>query len=508
MNRVISRLGFTAVALVAGSALYAQGTQTASVTGRVVDTAGASIAGATVRLTSPSLQLARTVVTGADGSFVTRLLPPGVYTIEISKDGLQTARFTQQLGIDQNYQPKVVMQTVATQTVEVIASANPLVDKTDVKTAANYTMSDVDKLPSGRTMDTVALLTPGVTSGVGGRVQMRGAMTSSNLFLVDGQNVADNAYNNRGVTLIDDAVEEIQVLTGAISAEYGDVDGGVINAITKSGSNDFHGLLRWNLTNPAWNALVPYQNGAAVPNTLGELKTGSLGGYFWKDRIWFYASYFSTKGDAPGTISSNSEVGPGGAGTAYVANTDNIRRDFKLTFALTENQSIVLAYANSSTTQTNRNYSAGEVAALVPQLTNSEFWNVAWRGIWTSAFSTDVRYGQKKQLLSAGSPVPGLSPIYDDDNGLFFQNGIFNSHDGGDNRNNKTFNAKGSLFLDWKGQHQIDFGIDYIEGISQARNDQSVTGRIIEAGNPDQGNIASPYYGMPSIDLVNRTGFG
>jgi outer membrane receptor protein involved in Fe transport len=119
-----------------------------------------------------------------------------------------------------------------------------------------------------------------------------------------------------------------------------------------------------------------------------------------------------------------------------------------------------------------------------------------------------VRYGQKKQLLSAGSPVPGLSPIYDDDNGLFFQNGIFNSHDGGDNRNNKTFNAKGSLFLDWKGQHQIDFGIDFIEGISQARNDQSVTGRIIEAGNPDQGNIASPYYGMPSIDLVNRTGFG
>ncbi|HEU4952904.1 MAG TPA: TonB-dependent receptor [Holophagaceae bacterium] len=508
MNRVLSRLGLTAVSLVAGSALYAQGTQTASVTGRIVDAQGNAVAGASVRLSSPSLQLARTLVTGADGTFVTRLLPPGFYTIEITKDGFQTAKFTQQLGIDQNYQPKVVMQTVATETVQIVATANPLVDKTDVKSAANYQLADVDKLPSGRAVETVALLTPGVTSGVGGRVQVRGAMTSGNLYLVDGQDVADNAYNTRGVQLIDDAVEEVQVLTGAISAEYGDVDGGVINAVTKSGSNEFHGQLRWSLSNSAWNALVPYQDPASVQNKLNEIKTVSLGGYFWKDRIWFFASYYNTSSTGNGAISSNSEAGPGGAGSNYVTTNDEIRRDFKLTFALTENQSIVMSYANSQNAQGNRNYSAGELAALVPQTNTSEFWNVDWRGIWTSAFSTDVRYGEKKQKLSAGSPVPGLSPIYDDDNGLFFQNGIFNSNDGGDNRNNKTFAAKGSLFLDWQGQHQIDFGVQYIKGISKSRNDQSVTGRIIEVGNPDQNNNLSPYYLMPSIDIVNRTGFG
>jgi hypothetical protein len=483
MNRVISRLGFTAVALVAGSALYAQGTQTASVTGRVVDTSGAAVAGATVRLTSSSLQLPRSIVTGADGSFVTRLLPPGVYTIEITKDNFQTARFTQQLGIDQNYQPKVVLQTVATQTVEVIATANPLVDKTDVKTAANYNLSDVDKLPSGRTMETVALLTPGVTAGVGGRVQVRGAMTSGNLYLVDGQNVADNAYNNRGVLLIDDAVEEVQVLTGAISAEYGDVDGGVINAVTKAGSNDFHGILRWNLTDPSWNAVRPYETRA--DNKLSEIKTASLGGYFLKDRIWFFASYFNTDSAGVGTISANAASGPGGAGTNYQTTVKEIRRDFKLTFALTENQSLVMAYGNSQNAQGNRNYGAGEIAALVPQTNTSEFWNVAWRGIWTSAFSTDVRYGEKKQRLSAGSPVPGISPIQDDTTGFFYNNGIFNSGDGGDNRNNKTFNAKGSLFIDWNGQHQIDFGVDYIKGTSKARNEQSVTNQIVEVNNLD-----------------------
>ncbi|HET8714528.1 MAG TPA: carboxypeptidase regulatory-like domain-containing protein, partial [Holophagaceae bacterium] len=476
MNRVLSRLGLTAVSLVAGSALYAQGTQTASVTGRIVDAQGNAVAGASVRLSSPSLQLARTIVTGADGTFVTRLLPPGLYTIEVTKDGFQTAKFTQQLGIDQNYQPKIVMQTVATETVQIVATANPLVDKTDVKSAANYQLADVDKLPSGRTMESVALLTPGVTAGVGGRVQVRGAMTSGNLYLVDGQNVADNAYGNRGVLLIDDAVEEVQVLTGAISAEYGDVDGGVINAVTKSGSNEFHGLLRWNLTNPAWNAVTPYQT--RPDNKLSELKTASLGGYFWKDRIWFFASYYTTDSAGQGVISSNSASGPGGAGTNYPTSIREIRRDFKLTFALTENQSIVMAYGNSQNAQGNRNYSAGEIAALVPQTNTSEFWNVAWRGIWTPSFSTDVRYGEKKQRLSAGATDPNTSPIYDYSIGFFFNNGIFNSNDGGDNRNNKTFNAKGSLFLDWQGQHQIDFGVDYYKGISRARNDQSVTGLI------------------------------
>ena len=492
-----------AILAISGSAaLFAQGTQTASVTLDAVNSTGAPVAGVTVRMTSAKLQGARTGITDKDGRYIARLLPPGTYSIELIKEGYQTVKVSQTIGIDQNFQPRVTMQQNAQATVVVTATASPAIDKTDVKTATNYNMDSVDRLPSGRSMESVALLTPGVTSGVGGRVQIRGAMTSANLYLVDGQNVADNAYNNRGVLLIDDAVEETQVITGALSAEYGNVEGGVLNAITKSGSNTYSGLLRWDLTNPSWNAVVPYQNRTSLANKMGEFKTITLGGFIIPDRLWFYAAYYNTVSTGFGTISSNSysSVPTGGdpstqtgAGANYITTVNEIRRSFKLTGSITQDHTIVAAFGNSANTQGNRNYSAGEIAALDNQKNTSEYWNVALRSVWSSAFTTDIRYGEKKQLLSAGAQTTALSPIYSYNRGLFYQNGIFNAQDGGDNRNNKTFDAKASLFFDAAGQHQMDFGVGYVKGTSRARNEQTPTGYI---------------FGVVSLNLANRTAVG
>lgn len=482
-----------ALLAVGATALVAQGTQTANATITVTDASGASLAGVSVRMTSPSLQIPRTGATDAGGRFVARLLPPGAYTIELVKEGFQTVKLTQQIGIDQNFQPRVVLPKTAVTVVEVIATASPDVDKTDVKSAVNYNMDRIDRLPSGRTMEAVALLTPGVTSGVGGRVQVRGAMTSGNLYLVDGQNISDNAYNNRGVLLIDDAIEETQIITGAISAEYGNVEGGVLNAITKSGGNTFSGLIRWDLSNSSWNATTPFQNRAAIPNTLNEFKTFTLGGPILKDRLWFFGAYYRTSSSNVGSISSNSLPGPGGAGSNFVATVEEIRRTFKLTYSINQDHTLVASYGNSQNAQGNRNYSAGELDALVPQTNTSEYGNIAWRSTWTPSFLTDIRYGYKKQRLSAGATDATKSPFYNYELGLFFNNGIFNSNDGGDNRNNKTFNAKGTLFFDAAGNHQLDFGLDYIKGTSKARNEQTVTGYI---------------FGVFGMNLTNKTANG
>jgi hypothetical protein len=482
-----------ALLTVCASALVAQGTQTASATISVTDASGASLAGVSVRMTSPSLQIARTGTTDAGGRFVARLLPPGTYTIELVKEGFEKVKLTEKIGIDQNFQPRVVLPKTAVTVVEVIATASPDVDKTDVKSAVNYNMDRIDRLPSGRTMEAVALLTPGVTSGVGGRVQVRGAMTSGNLYLVDGQNVADNAYNTRGVLLIDDAIEETQIITGAISAEYGNVEGGVLNAITKSGGNTFSGLVRWDLSNPSWNATVPFQNRSAIPNTLSEVKTFTLGGPILKDRLWFFGAYYRTSSAGVGSISSNSLPGPGGAGSNYVTTVEEIRRTFKLTYSINQDHTLVASFGNSQNAQGNRNYAAGELDALVPQTNTSEYGNLAWRATWSPSFLSDIRYGYKKQVLSAGATDSTKSPFYNYDVGLFFNNGIFNSKDGGDNRNNKTFNAKGTIFFDAAGNHQLDFGIDYLKGTSRARNEQTVTGYI---------------FGVYGMNLTNKTANG
>ena len=490
MHLLNNRLGrITALIALGGAALYSQGTQTANVTGTVVDSAGAPLAGVTVRLTSPALQGVRTFVTDATGKFIARLLPPGFYTIQYTKDGLETRKITEQLGIDQTYSPKVTLGKVGGAVVEVVAAA-PAVDKTDVKTASNYRNDNVDLLPIARSMEGVALLTPGVTSGVGGRVQIRGAMTSGNLFLLDGQNISDNAYNNRGIRTIDDAIEETQVVTGAMSAEYGDVDGGVVNSITRSGGNEFSGSLRWELKDAAWNAVQPLQDRTKVNNVMNEEKTLYLSGPILKDKLWFAASYFFTDQNTAGAIGINqSDVyglwpagtnlnGPEGLNAGYMARTKEIRRQAKLTWAINQDHTLIASFMNARMDQINRNYSAAELRSLVPQISTSEFANITWRAAWATNFTTEVRAGNKKQNLSAGGLANGQSPFYTYGVGGYSNNGIFNSTDGGDERDNQTLNLKASLFWDAAGSHQTDFGIDYYQGKRQAKNEQTPTGFI------------------------------
>ena len=491
------------LAISGGTALFSQGTQTANVTGSVVDTAGAPIAGVTVRLSSPALQGVRTYVTDSTGKFIARLLPPGFYTIQYTKQGLETRKITEQIGIDQTFSPKVTLGTMGS-TVVVVTAAAPAVDKTDVKTASNYRNDVVDLLPNARSMEGVALLTPGVTTGVGGRVQIRGAQTSGNLYLLDGQNIADNAYNNRGLAVIDDSIEETQIITGAMSAEYGDVDGGVINSITRSGGNEFAGSLRWELSNPAWNALRPMTTQAdrdAIKNILGETKTLSLSGPIWKDKIWFAASYYTTKTTGNSSIGNDltpdpnglgARNGPGGFGSSYSTGRNEIRRQAKLTWAINQDHTLVASYMRNATNDVNRDYGAGETLALIPQVSTSDFWNVALRSTWSSNFTTEARFGRKNQMLSAGGAANGQSPIYSDDIAPFnyYNNGWFNNTDGGDNRGNKTINLKASLFWNAAGSHQTDFGVDYFEGIRMARNEQTPTGYVFEAAG---------------VDLVTRT---
>jgi len=514
MHRRLENFGRIAALIVVGSVtLAAQGTQTSSISGSLVDQNGAPVAGATVNLVSPSLQGPRVLQTDDKGRFITRLLPPGNYTITISKTGFQTIKTTEKIGIDQTYQPRFTLAKTAYAVVEVVGTA-AAVDRTDVKTASNYSLDAVDALPNARTMEGVALLTPGVTTGVGNRVQIRGAMTSGNLYLLDGQNISDNAYNNRGVRLIDDSIEEIQVITGAISAEYGDVDGGVLNAITRSGGNEFAGQLRWELKDSAWNAYNPKDTRGSFPNTMNEEKTISLSGFIIKDKLWFSGSFFQTNQTGAGTItydlgnrvgytpvtSNNDQTGLYGFNAPYVTQTKEIRRQIKLTWAVNQNHTLVTSFNNARIDDVNRNYSAAMTTALVPQVSTSEFLNLQWRAIWSNSITSEMKVGRKKQKLSAGADAANGSPIYNYSSGVggYLNNGIFNQNDGGDNRNNQTFNAKVSMFWDGAGSHTTDFGVDYYKGISKARNEQSPTGYTFGVTRPSlNGLVAGVWEARP-----------
>jgi len=469
-NRILGRVG---LCLLASSALFSQGTQTANVVGNILSREGKPVAKATVRLLSPSIQWPRVCMTSEEGRFIARMLPPGSYIIEVTAVGFQTTTVKQVVGVGQTFAPRIILTEEAPgATVEVVASA-PAGERTESRTATNYELAKVETLPTGRSMEALALLTPGITSGVGGRTQIRGAMTSQSLYLMDGQNISDNVYNDRGVRIIDDFIEQVEIIRGALPAEYGNVEGGVLNAVTMSGGNTFTGQVRWALSKPSWNALAPLQSRESVSDTLNTALSTTVGGYIVKDRLWFAAAHYATGVDTPMTLAGTAA---GSVIHPYTATTDEARTHLKLTWSPTANHSLIAAYNTARIDDENRAYDAGELAALAPQKSTSTFWNLTWRALWNPAIATEFKYGQKSQELTVlADPAMGSS-LYASDlvQSFVFQNAYFSGQT--DTRKNRTLDGKLTLLWDGLGQHTTEAGFQLYQGLVHETGVPSPTG--------------------------------
>lgn len=484
MTRHPARLGALAFALAASIPAWSQGTQTATIAGEVVDSKGTPIGNALVRLSSPALQGERSLRTDGSGRFRAPLLPPGVYRLDVSKEGFNPGIITQRVGLEQTFTPRIILKDVEGAVVEVVSS--PVgADKTELKTAQNYTKEQIDALPVSRAnLLGIVYLSPGVVENASearGGVSIRGSMGSGNLFMVDGQNVNDNLYNGQRISIIFDTIDETQVLTGALPAEYGDVEGGVVNSVTKTGGDEFTGAIRWDLSNPSWNSLKPWSSKEAYQNVLSEERSVQFGGPIIKGRLWFHVGYFDTHPREVKSIAGNYFYNSGagsyypGAGINYLAPTDDYRREVKLTAALTENHTLSAAFHNYKNTAI-QNYGAGDLNALTNLVKTGEFWNVALRSIWTPNLTSNLRFGEKKQGFASTFQGGGNSSdwiLWSVDDSFSYRNNLFNPNDPSpDNRNNRTANAKVSYFLDALGNHQFDLGLDWYQGITTASGDQ------------------------------------
>lgn len=459
-----------------GAVLLGQAVQTSQLSGDVRDAAGAPIADARVVLSSPAMQGTRTYVTDAAGRFTARLLPPGEYVVQITKSGYQALRVTQRLALAQSYSPRFTLQAVGNATVEVVGTLAQL-DKNSVETSTNFQMEHMENLPITRTPESMLILTPGVVdasssvaSTATGYEQMRGALTSNNKFLIDGQNVNDSVYGNRSVSVIDDAIQEVQIITGAISAEYGDVDGGVVNTITKTGGNTFTGSLRIEAHNDSWDATQPFEDHASIVNKLIYDERLSVGGYFIKDKLWFFVSGYQA------SLSTSQALSAGPfTGTPYAFDNKDKRLQTKLSWQLDQDNALSFSYVTHRQQLTNNNFAAGDLAALEPQLAQDSAWSLNWMATLTSHLALEARLGEKKEALTGGGVHPGVTPVYDANLGLFYNNGVFNNYDGGDHRDNQSADVKATLEWEGAGNHETAAGVNYMKGINRAQNQQSPT---------------------------------
>ena len=213
-------------------------------TGRVTDQQGSSIPGVTVVATNTESGAVRTFVTDANGQFQAPDLVPGRYTVRFELTGFsKVERADVNVLLGRTFQLDAQMRVgELTETVQVTAEASPLVDTRSTLVAHNVTAEEFDRIPKGRSFQSVAMTAPSVNNGIiEGGLQVNGASGAENQFTVDG--VATNSLINgqsRQDTVFE-YLQEVQVKTVGIPAEFGGALGGVISAVTKSGGNTFRG---------------------------------------------------------------------------------------------------------------------------------------------------------------------------------------------------------------------------------------------------------------------------
>jgi hypothetical protein len=295
------------VCLMATPAAMAQSTTDGAIGGTVTDQSGGVVPNASVSTTNLGTSSKSAGTTDESGRYQIIHLQPGFYSVEITSSGFaafKATRVTVEVGrttwLDARLDVKAASETVvATADAPVIVA-----DRADFSTNINQTT--IENLPiNGRRWSFFALDTPGaVPDGGFGLVSFRGISGLLNNNTVDG---ADNNQaffsEERGRTRIsysssEASIQEFQINTSNYSAEYGRAAGGVVNAVTKSGTNHIHGQAFWYDRNSDWGAINPFQthrvNGVSVP-FLPEDKRhqfgGGIGGAIIKDKLfWFFSA--------------------------------------------------------------------------------------------------------------------------------------------------------------------------------------------------------------------------
>src|SRR4051812_7098906 len=212
--------------------------------GIVTDSSNAPVPGATITVTNTASGAVRTVVSNGDGSFQIADLDPGRYRIAVELTGFQKIQADDVLillGRTATF-PARLQVGALTETVNVTADAVKQLDLRSTTVQHNVTAEEIDRLPKARSFQSLALTAPSVNQGeIEGGIQVNGASGAENSYTVDGV-VTNSLVNGKSrQDTVFEYLQEVQVKTAGISAEYGGALGGVISAVTKSGGNTLHG---------------------------------------------------------------------------------------------------------------------------------------------------------------------------------------------------------------------------------------------------------------------------
>ncbi|MCB9736237.1 MAG: TonB-dependent receptor [Deltaproteobacteria bacterium] len=295
-----------AAALALGSTAYAQLGQ-GTLTGKIVDAStGNPVGDVVVTVTSVNLQGEEIAVTGKDGTFRISSLPPGDYTLRLDKESYKPysrsdikVRADVTLRVDMQVLPEALKEDI------VVVGRRPTVDIGSSTASTNIGEDFLTRIPiirpggkgsDTRSIESAAAAVPQAAGDTYG-TSINGTTSPENSYLLDGLSVGDPAYGTLGTPLSMEFVRELNVITGGYMPEYGKTTGGILNAVTKSGSNEFHAGI-WAYFSPG--ALEGPREKIRVEGSTVDTQVGidniydfgaDFGGPIIPDTLWFYVGF-------------------------------------------------------------------------------------------------------------------------------------------------------------------------------------------------------------------------
>ncbi|WCL55242.1 TonB-dependent receptor [Gimibacter soli] len=390
-------MGVSLIGLTAGGAHAAN--SDGSIRGAVVSD-NQTLAGATITVTNAETGYSRTVTAGADGSFRFSRLPIGTYRVTAAKGGYErTVIEDVKVSIGGTTSLDLQMQ-VGGEMEEIVISAKEVsgLYLAVAESGLQIDATSIERFPVGRSADAIALLAPGVNEGPSfGGISFGGASVGENNIFINGLNISDV---ETGVGFSDvpfEMFKEFQVKTGGYSVEYGRTTGGVLNAVLKSGTNEFHGGANvfWEPDDLRGSAKDFYAKDGTATIYRSDDSENNLNGNIYlsgpiiKDKLFFYTlfqprhntgSYYSTSGSSLYDYKDNSAFW-GGKVDWYIVDGHSLE---------------FFAFSDESKTLTDR-YDDGDYI----ETATSKRGGINWAGTYTGHFGDDftlkVLYGHNKR---------------------------------------------------------------------------------------------------------------
>jgi hypothetical protein len=455
--------------------------QRGSIEGVVRDASGAVLPGATVEAQSNVGPVA-TSVSDAVGSYRFPALPPGNYKVTANLQGFVSREVVDvrvALGQIKKVDFSLPLSGV-TETVQVTA-VTPIIDVRQSARQTNIRAEQVELLPHGRDFTTMVTQAPGANqeSKLGG-ISIDGASAGENRFIIDGIETTNLQNGTSGTNLIADFVEEVQVKSSGFSAEFGGATGGVISAVTKSGTNNFNGMalfnfqgssteggrrptLRQNLTNSDIAEYITYPD-----DEESRIEPGfGLGGPIMKDRMWFFAAYLPAMTTTDRTVNSvtvnQEETTQNITGNITAQPANALRARFAFNSANRELKGLLPAL--NGTDPAGTNYSKG---SKFPNYSTSG--NLDWVASSSMLFSVRGGYRTSDQhdtnvteeplfIFSGSNNINFLDTPASLQHGTGFTSIPTNTKVTRDQQTRLYFQADSTLYGRLGGEHQVKFGL-------------------------------------------------